>query len=71
MKKKMLLMSVIAILSLCGCGPKYCQEPGCPKESARGSDYCYSHKCWNLSCDNRIASSNSSYCTECLGRVSK
>ena len=73
MKKVLLCLSVISLFSimlitLAGCGTKYCTVSGCPKESLHGSDYCYQHKCFNQSCSNRSVE-DYSYCRECFERA--
>lgn len=55
-------------MTLTGCGSKYCNVSGCPKESARGANYCYEHKCSNFNCTNQAIESYS-YCKECLNRA--
>ena len=58
------------ILTGCDLGPKYCAEPGCPKEVIRrGSDYCTAHVCANLNCKNKALGGFSDYCEECLTRA--
>ena len=39
-----------------------CEVSGCNKNHAKGSDYCYSHKCAKSTCDNRRLSSGI-YCS--------
>ena len=39
-----------------------CEVKGCNRNHAKGSDYCYSHKCAKSSCDNRRLSSGI-YCS--------
>lgn len=66
MKKVSLIMLVlILLLSLSGCGTKYCAVSGCPKEALSRSQYCPEHKCYNFSCKNR-AIEGYSFCTQCL-----
>lgn len=65
-----LLALTIMLLCLSGCYSKYCTVPGCPKESARGADYCYQHKCLNFNCTNR-AIKDYYYCKSCLERAVK
>lgn len=60
-------LPIIVLLSLVGCGTKYCSVSGCPKESAQGANYCYEHKCSNFSCKN-MAIESYSYCRECIER---
>lgn len=67
-----LALLLLALLStLTACGTKYCTVSGCPKEAARGCNYCYSHKCANTSCKNKGALTNTpySYCMECIERA--
>lgn len=73
MKKKIVLVitTILLLTGLTGCVTEYCTISGCPKESASGSDYCYSHKCNNFSCSNKIVSTNYPYCEECLERAMK
>lgn len=75
MKKTSLILATILLFglmagTLTGCNSKYCSVSGCPAESARGSNYCYSHKCANFSCTNKGALNGSySYCMECVERA--
>lgn len=70
MKKIILgLLSILTLFMLAGCfEPDYCVRNGCPQEAASGSDYCYSHKCRNYSCDNG-ETGGMGYCEECLDRA--
>jgi len=74
MKKTSLILVVVLLsvllIGLTGCKEKYCSVSGCPSESAKGSDYCYQHKCANFNCTNKGALSTPySYCTECIERA--
>ncbi len=61
-----LLLNVLALGLLTGCGTKYCAVSGCPQETYR-SNYCTYHKCLNFNCKNLRAGSYS-YCEECIKR---
>ena len=64
------LLLAVFVMTLTGCGSKYCSVSGCPAESASGCNYCYRHKCANFSCDNKGALSTPySYCQECINRA--
>ncbi len=63
------LLTVLTASFLTACGhSEYCSVSGCPKESARGADYCYEHKCSNTSCSNKAINSYS-YCKKCIERA--
>lgn len=61
-----LLLNVLALGLLTGCGTKYCAVSGCPQE-ARRSNYCIYHKCLNYHCNNQRLSGYS-YCEKCIER---
>lgn len=66
----MILLLILVVGTLTGCGTEYCSVSGCPKESAKACDYCYSHKCANFNCTNKGALSTPySYCMECVERA--
>ena len=75
MNKTSIILTIFALVTsaliLTGCGTKYCSVSGCPSESARGSNYCYQHKCANFSCPNKgaLIGTPYSYCEECLNRA--
>ncbi len=72
MRKILVLATVVlfveVIISLTGCGSKYCKVSGCPSESAMNAKYCYEHKCANQSCKN-VGIASFSYCEECIERA--
>lgn len=67
------LVAVLAVaFSSCPRGDNgYCVVSGCPRESAGGSDYCYSHKCDNVNCTNggEVRFSGGMFCSECASRA--
>lgn len=70
MKKRVLsilLLNVLTLILLTGCGSKYCTIAGCPQEAYAGSNYCVYHKCANSNCKNARAGSYS-YCESCIKR---
>lgn len=66
-----IVLPILLLLSIAGCGAKYCSVSGCPSErSPLGSVYCTKHKCANTSCKNRGSLTNNfSYCEECIKRA--
>ena len=64
---KLLIVAVAVLAVFSSCEPKirYCEVTGCPKEAGRGTDYCYGHKCSNLSCTNK-AIETYFYCEKCI-----
>lgn len=62
-----MILPILLLLSIAGCGIKYCSVPNCPKEAFAHSSYCPEHKCPNTSCKNRAIRSYS-YCKECIER---
>lgn len=64
----LIILLLVFLMGLTGCGTKYCSVAKCPKEAFAHSDYCPEHKCFNSSCKNKAIQSYS-FCLKCIERA--
>lgn len=57
-----MIVNILIVTSMYG--TKTCAYGNCPNEAHLGHNYCRTHKCRNLSCDN-MKPYGSDYCYEC------
>ena len=60
-----ILMIVNIIIGLNKYSVGTCAYENCPRETTYGHTYCRTHKCDNLTCDNKKPYGGS-YCSECI-----